>query len=151
MRKSSLRTGTWLLVADSEKALILENIGDAENLNFEPFRKEVQDNPPNREQAANKPGRFNDGPSVHRSAVADTDWHQLAKDQFAEDLGEILYREAHKHRFDQIILVAEPSVLGKLRKSLHKEVEEKVVGEIPKNLTNHPIEKMEKIIRAEVP
>ena len=138
--------GTWVLVADGEKALFLENQTDGENPHLEVFREDAQDNPPNREQAANRRGRFHDGPSVHRSAVEDTDWHQLAKDRFAQDLAEILYKQAHKGAFDKLVLVAPPKTLGELRSELHQEVEQKVIGEVPKTLTNHPIDEIEKIV-----
>ena len=141
-----ITNGTWVLVADGEKALFLENQTDGEDPFLEVFREEEQDNPPNREQAANRRGRFNDGPSVHRSAVADTDWHQLAKDRFAKEVAEMLYKQAHKGKYDRLVLVAPPHTLGELRKELHQEVSDKVVGEIPKTLTNHTIEDIEKIV-----
>merc|ERR1711974_398380 len=62
---------------------------------------------------------------------------------FASELADILYKQAHKGRFDKIILVAPPNTLGELRHEMHKEVADKVVGEIPKTLTNHPIEEIE--------
>jgi protein required for attachment to host cells len=147
---SALKNGTWVLVADGEKALILENQTDSEDPFLQVVKKEEQDNPPNREQAANRRGRFNDGPSVHRSAVQDTDWHQLAKDRFARDLADLLYGYAHKGRFDQIVLVADPGTLGELRSELHQEVADKVVGEVAKTLTNHPIDEIEKLVSREL-
>ncbi len=147
---AKLDNGTWVLIADGEKALFMVNETDAEDPFLQVFREEEQDNPPNREQAANRPGRFNDGPSVHRSAVADTDWHQLSKDRFARDLSEILYAQAHKGKFDQIVIVAPPNTLGELRAELHQEVTDKIVAEIPKTLTNHPIDEIEKIVKSDL-
>lgn len=142
-----LTQGTWVLVADSEKALFLENITDAQNPNLQVRRKDEQENPSDREQSANRPGRFNDGPSVHRSAVDDTDWHQLAKERFAADLADRLYKMAHKGQFERLVLVAAPEVLGELRKNLHKEVADCVVGEVAKNLTNHETSKIEEMVK----
>ncbi|KIN77038.1 host attachment family protein [Sulfitobacter mediterraneus] len=147
---TQIDNGTWVLIADGEKALFLENKTDGQDPFFEVFREEEQDNPPNREQAANRPGRFNDGPSVHRSAVADTDWHELAKDRFAHDLADILYKQAHKGRFSKLVIVAPPNTLGELRQELHQEVTQKVIGEVPKTLTNHPIDEIEKIVSTEL-
>ena len=147
---TKLKNGTWVLVADGEKALFLENRTDGEDPFLEVFREDEQDNPPNSEQAANRPGRFNDGPSVHRSAVQDTDWHQLAKDRFAQDLAEILYDKAHKGAFDALVLVAPPKTLGELRSEMHQEVSDKVIGEVPKTLTNHPVDEIEKIVTKEL-
>jgi protein required for attachment to host cells len=142
-----LTQGTWVLVADSEKALFLENTTDAQNPNLKVRRKDEQENPSDREQSATRPGRFNDGPSVHRSAVDDTDWHQLAKERFASDLADRLYKMAHKGKFDRLVLVAAPEVLGELRKNLHKEVADCVVGEVAKNLTNHETSKIEEMVK----
>jgi protein required for attachment to host cells len=147
---TQIDNGTWVLIADGEKALFLENKTDGQDPFFEVFREEEQDNPPNREQAANRPGRFNDGPSVHRSAVADTDWHELAKDRFAHDLADILYKQVHKGRFNKLVIVAPPNTLGELRQELHQEVTQKVIGEVPKTLTNHPIDEIEKIVSTEL-
>lgn len=138
----------WVVVADGGKALFLRNAGDEKFPNLEVFRKEEQDNPPTHEQGTDRPGRFNDGPSAHRSAVADTDWHALAEDRFATDLSDILYKRAHKGDFDQVVLVAAPSVLGELRKHLHKEVSSRVIGEIDKDLTNHAVGDIETLVLA---
>ncbi|MEM5519578.1 host attachment family protein [Sulfitobacter sp. AS59] len=147
---AKLENGTWVLIADGEKALFMVNETDAEDPFLQVFREEEQDNPPNRDQAANRRGRFNDGPSVHRSAVDDTDWHQLSKDRFAHELSEILYKQVHKGKFERIVLVAPPKTLGELRDEMHQEVAAKVVGEIPKTLTNHPMDEIEKIVKAEL-
>ena len=143
-------TDTWILVTDSEKALFLRNHGDAEFPHFKVEQIETQDNPSTGEQAANRPGRFNDGPNVHRSAVADTDWHELAKERFAHDLADTLYKMAHAGRFDRMVIAASPKILGELRGNFHKEVEDRIVGEIPKTLTNHTLEDIEKSIVSEL-
>ena len=41
------------------------------------------------------------------------------------------------------MLVAAPDTLGQLRPVLHSEVTDRVIGEVPKNLTNMPLDKME--------
>ncbi len=139
---TKLSQDTWVLIADGEKALFLQNHTDGEDPYLQVVRKEEQENPPAREQAANRPG--------HRSAFDDTDWHELEKERFAKDLSDILYKLAHKGRFDRLVLVAPPAVLGDLRDDLHKEVQSKVIGEIPKTLTNHPIDEIEKIVAGEL-
>lgn len=147
---TKLSKDTWVLIADGEKALFLQNTTDGTDPYLQVVRKEEQENPPAGEQAANRPGRMSDGPSGHRSAFDDTDWHELEKERFAKDLSEILYKQAHKGRYDRIVLVAPPAVLGDLRDNLHKEVQDKVIGEIPKTLTNHPIDDIEKIVAGEL-
>mgnify|MGYP001106404343 CR=1 FL=1 len=141
---------TWVLVADSEKALLLENLTDHEDPNLQVVRKKEQDNPSDLDQSANRPGRMDDNGPGQRSAVDDTDWHELAKERFASDLADLLYGHAHKGNFDDIILVAAPSVLGALRAEMHPEVIGKVKAEIPKTLTNHPLREIESIVKADL-
>lgn len=145
---SGLQNGTWVLVADGEKALFLENVTDNEDPYLKVRREEAQDNPPTREQGTEKPGRFNDGPQVQRSAVQDTDWHRLAKERFADELADMLYRMAQDDIFSKIVIVAPPRILGELREKMHMEVSQRVVAEIDKTLTSHPLTEIEKIVKA---
>lgn len=146
MARIRLEHGTWVVVADGEKALFLRNEGDNLHPHLTVFREMAEENPPTREQGSDRPGRFNDGPTVHRSAVADTDWHRVAKERFAESVAERLYKLAHRGEFEWLVLVAPPVVLGEIRKQLHKEVSDKVTAELPKTLTNHPVPEIEKIL-----
>lgn len=148
MDRIALKTGLWLMVADGEKALFLKNEGDTAYPNFQVVREIEQDNPPTREQGTDRPGRLSDGPSAHRSAVADTDWHKVGKVRFADQIAERLYEMAHRGDFKEIVLIAPPLVLGELRKKLHQEVSNRIVGEIPKTLTNHAVFDIEKLLLA---
>ncbi|SFP24261.1 host attachment family protein [Tranquillimonas alkanivorans] len=153
-----ITTGTHVLVADGEKALLLENLGDAQDLNLQVHDKQVQENPPTGEQGTDKPGRFSDGPEqqgvaagqgfAQRSSVADTDWHRLAKDRFADDLAEMLYKKVHAGEIKQLVIAAPAQVLGEIRHKMHKEVSAVLVGEVGKDLTNHPVDQIEKALSA---
>ncbi|MDU8912570.1 host attachment family protein [Aestuariicoccus sp. MJ-SS9] len=147
---TTLTQGTWVLVADGEKALFLRNDLDAETPDLNVVRLQSQDNPSNRDQSTGPQGRRADGGSGQRSAMEETDWHQLAKERFAHDLAEVLYRQVHKGAFDRLVVVAPPHVLGDLRDAMHKEVADRIVAELPKTLTNHPIDKIEALLRAEL-
>lgn len=136
----------WVLVADGEKALFLQNDGDTKYPNLTVVREMEEENPPTREQGSDRPGRFSDGPNVHRSAVADTDWHRIAKDRFADEIAKRLYKFAHRGDFKKIVLVAPPVVLGEMRKQFHKEVSDRIIAEVPKTLTNHPVPEIEKLL-----
>lgn len=144
---STLEHGTWVLVADGEKALFLENITDSENPNLKVRRLEEHENLPAREQAASRPGRVQEslGPGVR--SYGDTDWHQLEKERFADDLAEILYAQAHKGAFERLVIVAPPAVLGEMRSKLHQEVSKRLVAEIDKTLTNHTVDDIAKIVK----
>ena len=140
---SGIPSEAWILIADGEKALILRNEGDHEQPSFQVVRIFEQDNPSTSEQGQDRPGRFNDGPSVHRSAMEETDWHRFEKLRFAADVAECLYKAAHAGRFHDLIVAAPPLVLGELRKHYHSEVKDRLLIEINKTFTGHPIEEIE--------
>jgi protein required for attachment to host cells len=149
MAEIKLAHGIWVLIADGEKALFLRNEGDAAYPNLQVVRKVEEENPPNREQGTDAPGRYSQGGmSPHNSAMEETDWHRLAKDRFADELADRLYRMAHRGDFERIVLVAPPAVLGAMRQKLHKEVAQRVAAEVPKTLTGHPVDQIEKLLLA---
>lgn len=138
--------GCWIVVGDGEKALFLVNHGDDDLIDLRVARTMEHENPATRDQGADRPGRFNDGPNVHRSAVDDTDWHEIEKDRFAHEIADRLYKSAHRGDFDKLVIVSPPHVLGELRKTIHSEVADRLIGTVDKTLTNHPLDKIEKIL-----
>lgn len=139
---------TEICVVDGEKMLLLVNEGDHDYPDLDVVRKDRQDNPPNREQAANRRGRTFDSGSPGRSAYEDTDFHQLAEDRFAADAAAMLYKRAHKGEFERLIVVAPPKTLGELRQHYHKEVQSRLIGEIDKEATNLPPDDIARMVKA---
>ena len=146
MSDIKLKHEGWVVVADGEKALFLYNAGDAAHPNLQVFRELEHENPPTREQGTDKAGRYSDALGPNRSAVQNTDWHKLEKERFAKEISERLYKYAHAGRFGSLVLVAPPSVLGDLRKELHQEVSERIVAEVGKDLTGHPVDRIEALV-----
>ncbi|KEP70779.1 host attachment protein [Thioclava sp. BHET1] len=143
---TELKSGTWVVIADGEKALFLENTMDAEDPYLVVRRIDEQENPADHAQGTDRPGRMADNGMGQRSALDDTDWHQLAKMRFADDLADTLFKLVHKGRIERLVIAAAPRILGEVRQKLHSEVSNIVVGEIDKTLTNHPIDEIEKIV-----
>ena len=152
---------TFVVVADGEKMLFFRNEGDSEFPKLEVERKREQDNPPDREQGTDQPGRAfaaagrppSEGGTrpgaAHRSAYEETDFQQLAEDRFAAETAELLRKRALNNDFESLIIVAPPRTLGELRKHYHKEVEKRLAGEVAKDLTGHPVAEIEKILQSE--
>lgn len=138
-----------VVVADGAKMLFFRNEGDAEFLKLEVERKREQDNPADRDQGTDSPGRTFSSTGAGRSAYEETDFHQLEEDRFAAQTAELLKQRALRNEFESLIIVAPPKTLGELRKHYHKEVEKRLTGEIAKDLTGHPIEEIEKIIQSQ--
>jgi protein required for attachment to host cells len=137
----------WVVVADGEKALFLRNEGDAEYPHLQVFREMHDDNPSTRDQGTDRPGRLADSSAHHRSAVEETDWHRIEKERFAKEIAERLYKYAYRGAFKKLLIAAPPAVLGEMRKEYHKEVSDRLMGEVSKTLTNHTIDDIEKILQ----
>lgn len=143
-----------VLVADGRKLLFFRNEGDSEFPNLSVERKRVEPNPRDSEQGTDQPGRAFTGAGTqamnhgHRSAYEETDFHQLEEDRFAAEAAEMLKRRALRNDFESLVVVAPPRTLGELRKHYHKEVEKRLAAEVPKDLTNLPVEEIERILQA---
>ena len=147
---TKLKTGAQVVVADGEKALVLRNDGDAQDPDPNVERIEAQDNPPTRDQAANRGGRARQSANHGGSAQDDTDWHEFEKERFAKDVAGILFKKAHQGAFDDQVVVAGPQILGVLRDACHRKVADPIVAEIPTKLTGHPNDQIEKMVKAEL-
>jgi protein required for attachment to host cells len=150
---AKIPSGAWVVVGDGEKALFLRNEGEEAFPKLAVIRELEHANPPTREQGTDTPGRMADGsrpgrtPQItHMSAVEETDWHRLEKARFAKELADRLYKAAHAGAYDKLIVAAPPVVLGEIRKSLHKEVESRLLFDLPKELTNHTVDGIETAI-----
>lgn len=143
---------SYVLVADGRKMLFFRNEGDAAYPNLQVVTAAEQKNPKTSEQGADEPGRtFSSSGTMGyrtggRSAYSDTDFHTLEETRFAEDAAAMLKDRALAGEFERLLIVAPPSTLGDLRKHYHKEVEKRLIGEIPKDLTNHPVDQIERVI-----
>lgn len=141
-----LETDTWVIVADGEKVLFLRNDGGAAAPSLTVERVEQQDNPLHSDQVSDKPGRQSDGGPGQKSAMDQADWHDLAKERFAADLSDILKRMVQRDRIKKMVLIAPPKVLGEMRDQMHDTVKSRVIAEIPKTLTGHPLPELQKIV-----
>lgn len=136
----------WILVGDGEKALFLRNDGDEAFPNLVTMDVIQHANPATHDQGSDRPGRFSNGPSMQRSAVENTDWHRIEKDRFASEMADHLSKAALDNAFSHLIVVAPPHVLGELRHAMDKHVQARVLVEIDKDLTNHPVHEIERIL-----
>jgi protein required for attachment to host cells len=142
----SIDHGAWVMVGDGEKALFFRNEGDKFHPNLEVVDVMEQDNPRTQEQGTDRPGRAFSSVGMRRSALDETNWHKLEKHRFAKEIAEALYTAAHRGRYSKLVIAAPPMTMGDIRKALHKEVSEKVVAEISKDLTNMPKDEIERAL-----
>lgn len=162
---------TLVAVADGRKLLFLRNEGDAVQPVLRTVTVEVKQNPKDSDQKRDQSGQSSstqsgDGApavarngSMHargggaqfapsRGTMGETDFHQLEEDRFAADTAEMLKKRAMNGDFEQLIVVAPARTLGELRKHYHKEVTDRLSAELAKDLTNHPVDEIERILTA---
>jgi protein required for attachment to host cells len=135
-----------VLVADGRKMLFLRNEGDQEYPNLKVEHAEEQDNPATNDQVTDRAGRASSPQGASQSSVGGADAHQHEEDRFAANAADLLKKRALANDFDSLIVIAPPRTLGELRKHYHKEVSDRLKGELDKDLTGHPIPDIEKAI-----
>jgi protein required for attachment to host cells len=149
MTQHKLPHGAWVFVGDGQKALFLINEGDGKFPNLRRLAVEEHKDPPSREQGSDAPGRAYSSVGRIRSAVEETDWHELEKERFATSIADRINKAAQSGAFSQIVIVAPPKILGELRREFTKETEAKVIAEVPKDLTHHTIAEIERLLTVE--
>ena len=138
---------SFVLVADGRKSLFFRNKGDAEFPDLAVDRKEIHENPDHHEQASDTAGMAMNVIGCHGGTMTEVDFHQLEENRFAADTAAMLKARALRGEFESLVIVAPPKTLGELRKHYHKEVERRIVAEVPKDLVNVPVAEIERILK----
>ncbi|MDP3067344.1 MAG: host attachment protein, partial [Methylocystis sp.] len=81
-----------------------------------------------------------------RSAMQNTDWHELEEERFARAMADRINQAAESGELNAIAIIAPPKALGEIRKELSVKAQSKVVGELAKDLTRHPLKDIEKAL-----
>ena len=145
MTKLKIPHDAYVFVGDGHKALVLRNEGDEKFPNLKTEQVFVdQKNPSTHEQGSDRPGSSHSSLGPRRSSVSQTDWHDLEEHRFAHDVAATLEKIVRERKVKALIIVAPPRALADLRKSFHDDVKSKIVAEIDKDLTGHPIDDIEK-------
>ena len=129
-------TVTWILVADGQRARLVENKGPGKGLQPVTAEPLLHPDPPSRDLGTDRPGRVAESVGGARHAVEPrTDPHRDEKRRFARELAERLDRAAAEGAYTRLILVAPPQMLGDLRDVLTSRTRALVAAEIDKDLT----------------
>ncbi|HEY9058610.1 MAG TPA: host attachment protein [Aurantimonas sp.] len=78
--------------------------------------------------------------SRHRSDSANPDGGRPAEDAVAAANAEYLNRLAVGGTLDHLFLIADPRTLGEMRKHFHAKLRDRIVGELSKDLVDHPVD-----------
>jgi protein required for attachment to host cells len=147
MDKLKIEAGEWVVVCDGRKALILENAGDQAFPNLKTREVREHDDPPTHELGTGAPGRTYSAAvtgSTKRSAMEQTDWHDLAERAFLQGLARRLDAAINRGEMPAFYLVAPARALGVLRKEFSAAVNKKLRGEIERDYVKIPVAEIEK-------
>ena len=124
--------GTLVVVADGTKARMFRNVGDGNDIVL-------------RQDDTMSAG---DIPLQGPSGVAPPQLSPQETDErtFAKHVAQMLNEGALKQQYAQLVLVADPGTLGAIRPQLHKEVQQRLIGEVAKTLTNSPLEDIQRAL-----
>ena len=127
-------TTTWIVAADSSRARILQVAGRRQLVEVENLMN-PEGRLHNREINTDAKGRFAgpDRPGGHSSDDEECTVEHY-NELFAKRVAGYLDKARNDQRYERLILVAAPKILGQLRKELGKEVEKLVVDQLDKDL-----------------
>ena len=138
-----------VLVCDGSKALFYVNVGDAQAISLQVGKTLVEDHPPTRDLGTDKPGRSFDSAGASRSAVQQTDWHDLAEAAFLRRVAQTLDASVRVDEVKELVIVAPPRALGMLREQLSESVRGVLKAEIARDLVKMPRPKVEAFLQSE--
>ena len=145
MTKLKIPHGAFVFVGDGRKALFLRNDGDEKFPNLKTERVFEDDNPLTHEQGSERPGRVSKAlDSAQRSAVEPVDWHHIEEHRFAKKVAAAMEQVLRARKVPALVVVAPPKALADLRSAFHVDVQARIIAEINKDLTKHPIWEIEK-------
>jgi protein required for attachment to host cells len=152
-----LPNNALVLVIDGRKSLFFRNEGDQNQIDLRTESFDERVDAPDREMRTGAVGtNAQSGPGgFGRPSYEETDFHQQEEERWAHAAAEELNRRAIAREFEALAIIAPPKTLGEIRRKLHKEAAERVICEIPKEMTGRPIPDIEALLvgetRAEAP
>ena len=124
-------------LANGQRFVLMRNIGQP----FEPKLEPVEEL--DLELTNFSAGVRHQDPAGQRNGSTDID--ELAH---GAAIAGWLNDEALNGRLGEVVIAADPKTLGQIRQHCHKELESRIAGEIAKDLTNQPVQAVEKALAA---
>jgi len=134
------RPRTWFLVADGSRARLVFEIGNDSTGSELVFRAERLRM---REAIGGPPGRSFASVGRRRSAMeARSDPVREDEREFAAMLAKVLDDQLKAGGYDRVVIAAAPRMLGEIRRAVSGDVAERVLAELPKDLTKQTVESL---------
>lgn len=131
---------TWIVLANARRAYVVANRGPGKGL------AAVEGNLWHAEPASEHADRAGVGHSIAGpgvTAVEQGDSQHYADTKFAKEIVAHLAKALSRQRFDRLVIVAGPHMLGLMRDALTGPLNDVLIAEVSKDLSALPIERLE--------
>ena len=138
-----------VLVADGRKMLFFRNHGDENQIDLRTEAHGARKDRKDREIKTDAPGTVQQSAGYGHSTYEEPDYHQQEEDRWIKDAADDLKARVLRGDFEALAIVAPPKALGVLKKSLHKEVERRIVCTVNKEMSGRPVPDIEALLVSE--
>lgn len=146
-----------VVVADERRATFfdvrrpsdgLREVASMENPSGRLKDRDLESDRPGRRFGGSQGNSHRTGPVLGHHHGVDGERSTLQHDLtlFAKDVGRRIETDRVKHRFDKLVIVAAPKMLGLLRQSISPSTQAMLAGEIAKDLAQHKPEAILSVI-----
>jgi protein required for attachment to host cells len=142
---------TFILVADNARARIFTADTPSSPLEEIDALAHTEARLHDREMTSDLPGKIKGEGSVGHAFEQPTDPKKHEADNFAHRLADYLEEAHNANKFEQLLIIAEPSFLGLLRNQLPEQIKKLVCFELDKNITTHSSDDIRKHLPAYLP
>lgn len=131
---------TWILIADSGRGRVLENLGPGKGMTEVAGLKFAADLPATHDLVDDRQGRsFESSGSTRHPLEPRSDPRERLKHDFLAGIATEIDARLGQGGFDRLVVVAPPHALGELRRLFTDRVRAVVSAELDKDLTKTPV------------
>ena len=142
---------TFILVADNVRARIFTAETPSSPLQEIEALAHTEGRLHDREMTSDLPGKIKGEGSVGHAFEQPTDPKKHEADNFAHRIAQYLEEAHNTNKFEQLLIIAEPSFLGLLRNQLSEQIKKRVSFELDKNITTHSVDDIRKHLPTYLP
>ena len=143
---------TYILVADNVRARLFTAETPSSPLEEIEALAHTEGRLHDREITSDLPGKIKNAGGIGGHAFEQpTDPKKHEADNFAHRLAHYLEEAHNANKFEQLLIIAEPSFLGLLRIQLPDQIKKLVCFELAKNITTHSADDIRKYLPAYLP
>jgi protein required for attachment to host cells len=130
---------TWILVADNTRARIFTTDTPSSTLDEIEGFTHTEGRLHDREMTTDLPGRIKSADGSGHAFEQATDPKKHEADNFAHRIAQHLEAAHNANKFEQLLIIAEPTFLGLLRRHLPEHIKKLVCFELDKNIATQSV------------